>query len=798
MIEIPLRFGEHVPIGPIPENERQARLSHELPSASGLAEDIRRYGHWVRQEAERRIGYLYPGVEITNEMAKNRPDLKAYVGQRLKVLAWIWARTIRSPNPAYQNSHIPLSASFVLATKKGKEAWIEPIINGGNYHFTIRTRGSVPEVAKKGTKEGRGANFRCILSDTPMSSDYIRKEIREKRSSQVLMAVVAEGKRERVYLDPTIEMQNIAFSTSPEWVPSLGMNQDSKDLVSGRGYGITNWSEMFTDRQLIALDTFTQLASEVTKKIEEDAISQGFNVDGVMLQEGGSGAKAYAEAVSVYLGLAASKFADNNSVACSWMSGVKYEVVRNAFSRQALPMTWDFAEPNPFADSSGDYFKQVLRTALVIDVSIPNLQVAVDGHADQKDASIIEYGSPKVFSIDPPYYDNIAYADLSDFFYIWIRKSLKNIYPGLLSTMAVPKHEELVALTYRHKNKRHAEEFFLSGMRGAMEKIASSAHEAFPVTIYYAFKQSETKQSGTSSTGWETFLSAVIDSGFTISGTWPVRTERSARTVSIGTNALASSIVLVCRRRVESNGSTSRRQFQRQLREGMPEALEEMIGGNIGMSPIAPVDLAQASIGPGIGIFSKYEAVLNQDGSKMTVHDALILINRAITDYLNPDTGNFDNDTLFCDSWFAEYGWSAGEFGQGNVLAQAKGTTVDGVRDAGVIESGSGKVRLLKWQEYPTDWDPKQDNRTPIWEATHHLIRAINQQGESGAGELLARMPERGESIRQLAYHLYTLCERKGWADDARAYNELITAWHAIVAASHDTGHIGSQTELEI
>jgi putative DNA methylase len=338
----------------------------------------------------------------------------------------------------------------------------------------------------------------------------------------------------------------------------------------------------------------------------------------------------------------------------------------------------------------------------------------------------------------------------------------------------------------------------MNGMTQAINNMVAKAHSAYPVTIYYAFKQSETKEAGTSSAGWETFLEAVIRAGFSIVGTWPMRTEMSSRMVSSGTNALASSVVLVCQKRQSLSDSISRRQFQRQLRDEMPEALEAMIGGSEGVSPIAPVDLSQAAIGPGMGIFSHYEAVLNQDGSKMTVHDALILINRAITDYLNPDTGNFDNDTLFCDSWFAEYGWSAGEFGQGNVLAQAKGTTVDGVRDAGVIESGSGKVRLLKWQEYPTDWDPKQDNRTPIWEATHHLIRAINQQGESGAGELLARMPERGESIRQLAYHLYTLCERKGWAEDARAYNELITAWHAIVAASHDTGHIGSQTELEI
>ena len=798
MIEIPPKFSGLNPIGPIPEEEKQKKLIAEWPGAAGLAEDVRRYGVWIRQEAERRIGHLYPDVEITPEMAAGRPDLKKYVGKKLKILAWLWARTVKSPNPAYRNSFVPLSASFVLATKKGKEAWIEPLTDGADYRFVVKSRGAVPESAKKGTKEGRGANFRCILSETPIPSDYIRDEIREKRSSQRLMAIVAEGNRERVYLDPTDEMQSVALSAKPEWIPELEMNQDSKDLVSGRGYGITNWSEIFTDRQLVALDTFTSLVAEVAHVVENDAVANGFQDDGVPLRNGGQGAAAYAQAVCVYLGLAASKFADNNSVACSWMSGIKYEVIRNTFSRQALPMTWDYAEPNPFAGSSGDYFQQVTRTALVLDISIPSPPTGRAGHADQRDAAKIEYKSDKIFSIDPPYYDNIAYADLSDYFYIWLRKALKDVYPELLATMVTPKSEELVALSYRHQDKLHAEKFFLTGMREAMRKIADSAHEAFPVTIYYAFKQSETKDAGTSSTGWETFLSAVVESGFSITGTWPVRTERAARTVSIGTNTLASSIILVCRQRKTSADSVSRRQFQRELRDEMPVAIEAMIGGSQGVSPVAPVDLAQAAIGPGMGVFSKYAAVLNQDGSRMAVHDALILINHAITDYLNPESGSFDADTLFCDSWFAEYGWSTGEFGQANVLAQGKGTTVDGVRDAGVIESGSGKVRLLRWREYPAEWDPKRDDRTPVWEALHQLIRALNQEGESGAGELLAGMPERGESIRQLAYHLYTLCERKKWAEDARAYNELIASWHAIVAASHEVGHTGTQVQLEL
>jgi putative DNA methylase len=415
----------------------------------------------------------------------------------------------------------------------------------------------------------------------------------------------------------------------------------------------------------------------------------------------------------------------------------------------------------------------------------------------QAEAQSQELALGKLVSADPPYYDNIGYADLSDFFYVWLRRSLRSIYPELFATIAVPKAEELVATPYRHGSKEKAEQFFMEGMTKAIHNLAEQAHAAFPVTIYYAFKSSETKERGTASTGWETFLDAVVRAGFSITGTWPMRTELSNRMRGMASNALASSIVLVCRKRDTKAETISRRQFQRELREQMPEALETMIGGATGRSPIAPVDLAQAAIGPGMAIFSKYTAVLNQDGSPMSVHDALILINREITDYLTPDTGGFDADTLFCSAWFDQYGWSAGPFGDADTLARAKGTSVDGVRDAGGVASGGGKVRLLKWEELPEGWDPKADNRTPVWEATHQLIRALNRDGESQAGALLARMPERGEVIRQLAYHLYTLCERNKWAEDARAYNELIAAWHPIMAASLEAGRLNEQLSMD-
>ena len=536
-------------------------------------------------------------------------------------------------------------------------------------------------------------------------------------------------------------------------------------------YGLETWGSVFTRRQLLIINTLLEILDDIsTEKIGDE----------------------YEKSIKTYLAFLINQIANHGASICGW--NAPNTQMRSVFARQAIPMAWDFAEANPFSNSTGSYKNLFERLCKGFEaIGSPIL-----GHASQGDATKQKISMDKVISTDPPYYDNIAYADLSDFFYSFQRKALKELYPEIYTTLAVPKESELTALKYRHKTKDAANYFFEDGMFKAIKNLALLSHPAFPVTIYYAFKQSETKGVETSSSGWVTFLSAVINAGFEIVGTWPVRTEKEGRSVGIGTNALASSVVLVCKKRPPQTESISRRQFQRELREEMPEALEAMIGGETGQTPIAPVDLAQSAIGPGMAMFSKYEAVLNQDGSKMSVHDALILINRAITEYLNPDSGNVDADTLFCDNWFSQYGWSEGTFGEADTLARAKGTSVDGVRDAGVVESGGGKVRLLKWTEYADGWDPRDDERTPIWEACHQMIKVLNQQGETAAGALLAQMPEKGEPIRQLAYHLYTLCERKKWASDARAYNELIGAWHGIVAASHETGHKGTQFGMDL
>lgn len=782
MIEIPPRFAGQAPVGPLPAGEKQTRLHEDWRGGRGLAEDVRRYGAWMRAEAEKRIGHLYPKITVTPEMVAERPELKSLQGQSLKVIAWLWARTVRSPNPAFSHVEVPLVSTFVLSSKEGKHSYVEPVVKGDSYRFTVKG-GIAPAEAEEGTAAGKRGGFYCLLSRSPIDYKYIRNEGTAGRMGTRLMALVVEGARGRTYLAPTAEHEAIARQAVPDWRPEVKLH--GKCRVNVSNYGLDTYGDLFTPRQLVALTTFSDLVQDAVSRCRHDAVAAGVPDDGVGLDAGGCGATAYAEAVAVYLGLAVDKTTDYNSSLVAWSP--TRDQAKTTFGRQALPMIWDFAEINTFAGAAGD-----------IAVSIEGICRSVGaassrpGHVQQADAQSQSISHSKVVSTDPPYYDNIGYADLSDFFYVWLRKSLKPIFPGLYATVAVPKTEELVATPYRHGSKEKAEAFFLDGMTRAMHNLAEKAHPAFPVTIYYAFKQSETKaETGTSNTGWDTFLQAVLDAGFAITGTWPMRTERDSRSIGIGTNALASSIILVCRQRAKDAATISRREFIRELNATLPDALDEMTRGGVN-SPVAPVDLSQAIIGPGMAIFSQYAAVLEADGTPMSVRTALQLINRFLAE------DDFDHDTQFCLHWFEQQGWATGRFGEADVLARAKGTSVGGLQATGVVASGKGDLRLLRSNELPRDWSPETDARLPVWEALHHLIRALNQDGESAAGALLARMPARAEPIRALAYRLYTLCERKGWADDARAYNELVTAWSGIEQAAGEAGVLGSQAQLDI
>lgn len=778
MIEIPIAFANHAPVGRGHNNSPGSRRTSEFALdrawtfASGLADDVRHYGNWILKEAQSRIGHLYPPLIVTPEILNERPELKGLEGKSITVTAWLWARTVKSPNPAFSHVDVPLVSTFVLSSKKGKEVYVEPKIVGDKYSFIVKL-GMPSEVAKKGTSAGKRQAFTCLMSNTPIDYNYIRSEGKAGRLGTKLMAVVAEGQRTRVYLSPTAAIEEVAGSAKPFWRPDCEMPQKHRNFQPPV-YGMNNIGDLFTSRQLVALATFCDLIDEVKQVIRQNAVESGMADEEPGVEDGGRGALAYAESVCVYLAFSVSKLLDRCCSLVTWFP--QRDSIYHAFGRQALPMTWDFAEANPLADGAGSFINTIKWEAEVIE----SFRGRASGVAYQAAAQEQRFSDGKVVSTDPPYYDNINYADLSDFFYVWLRRSLRSSFPKLLSTIAVPKAEELVASPNRHGSKELAESFFMTGMTKAMRALSEHAHPAIPATIYYAFKQSETKgTAGTSSTGWETFLEAVLRAGFWLTGTWPMRTELGNRLVGKDANALASSIILVCRRRNVDSRPISRRDFIRELNQVLPEALDEMTRG-IGdeREPLAPVDLSQAIIGPGMAVFSKYSAVLEADGSPMTVRTALQLINRFLAE------DDFDADTQFCLHWFEQFGWDAGKFGEADTLARAKGTSVDGVKQAGVLHAAGGNVRLLKWAEYPSDWDPQGDQRLPIWEVLHQLIRVFNKDGETGAAAVFAAVQSKAEAARQLAYRLYTLCERKNWAEDARAYNEVVTSWSGIESAA--------------
>ncbi|HZQ00787.1 MAG TPA: DUF1156 domain-containing protein [Reyranella sp.] len=782
MIEIPPRFAGKPPVNPSRD------LNVHWNGAQGLAEDVRFYGHWMHEEAEKRIGHLYPKIEVTVEMAKERPDLKPLIGQKLTIIAWLWARTVKSPNPAFAHVDVPLASTFMLSTKVGREAYVEPVIEDGSYRFTVKIgKPKNAAATKNGTKLARGANFKCLMSGTPMAGDYIKAEGKAGRMGARLMAIVAEGSRGRVYLSPTLQQEALVREAKPDWKPETPLAPDLRALWTPL-YGLTTYGDLFTDRQLVALTTFSDLVGEAREKIRGAAAMAGLTDDGKPLRDGGTGAAAYAEAASVYLALGVDRAADYNSAIATWRP--KDGAMRSTLAKQAIPMSWDFAEGSLFGDSSSGFRACIDVVASVIRAA----SSLVPGTALQRDAASPRLGDKQsvVLSTDPPYYDNVGYADLSDFFYVWLRRSLRTVFPDLFATLAVPKSEELVATPYRHGGKQEAERFFLDGMTEAMCRLAERAHPAFPVTIYYAFKQSETEsETGTSSTGWETFLDAVMRAGFVISGTWPVRTEGDNRQVGIGANALASSIVLVCRPRPVDAATATRREYSAALKLELPSALRHLQEGNI-----APVDLAQAAIGPGMAVFTRYSKVLDAQGNAMSVGEALALINEMLDEALAEQEGDFDAGSRWALAWFEQQGFTEGEFGVADVLARAKVIAVSGLVQAGIVKSGRSKVRLLKPEELPANWDPTTDPRITAWGIVHQLVRALNDGGESAAANLVAKLGSRAEPARELAYRLYVIAERKRRASEALAYNGLVQSWPEIIRLAHDEHGVPVQGAL--
>ena len=750
MIEIPPKFADMPPVNP---DAQVSAMRSAWPRATGLAEDVRYYGEWMKQEAYKRIGHLYPKVKVPQEQG----------GGEATVIAWIWARTVKCPNPACE-CEMPLASSFVLSKKKGKEAWVKPIPENTKVRFEVQS-GKCPQEYES-FKTGRGATFKCPCCGEITKDEYIKTEGKAHRIGSQLMAIVAEGKNSRIYLTPNEEHLLTACVEKPESAPSALLPENPR-WFSPPAFGMNQYDELFTPRQLTALTTLSELVAEAQAKAEADAVVAGMPNDHLPLSESGTGARAYGEAVGVYLAFIVSKLADRGSSICSWDSS--REGLRNTFGRQAIPMVWDYAEANPFSNSSG-CFDNMLDWVIKCIAEFP---ASATGEVGQFDAQS-DCGLRNIMvSTDPPYYDNIGYADLSDFFYVWMRQSLKDTYPKLFSTMMVPKAEELIATPYRHNGSTaEAKTFFEDGMLATCKQIYKYAREDVPVTIYYAYKQSDTDTdtNTTASSGWETMLSAIINAGFAITGTWPMRTEMANRSIASGTNALASSIVLVCRKRPEDAPQTTRRNLVATLRRELRPALKQLQASNI-----APVDLAQSAIGPGMGVFSRYRRVLEADGTPMSVRSALQVINEEIDLYFNEQIGDLDTASRFCVDLYTQNAYNEMRYGEAEVLANAKSTSIPMLAANGVLYAKAGMVHLIERDELPETVNTEEKN---IWLLTQQLTRAMAKGGiEACAQIVFSMMGSNAERAKDLAYRLYTIAEQKKWTNEGYAYNALVVAW---------------------
>jgi len=769
-----------------PEDRKRIGGEQAWRGGHGLAADVRYYGRRIRGRALSKLGPHYPKARLP----------KQYGGGEANVIAWIWARTVASPNPAARGKHVPLVSTYWLTSKNGGEAWLDPVVDKvkGTYRFEVRTGTPSNRAAvAAGTKLGRGAKFRCLLTGEPLDEDHIKTEAKAGRLGMSLLAVVAEGARGRVYLPATDSQIQAAKVVAPKDEVDEPLADDPRNIWCV-GYGLVRFSQLFTARQLTAMVALSDLVKAMHAEVRQDAVAAGMSRHE---------SEKYAQTVMVFLALALDRCADSNNVLCRWDQSAAGQRVKNLFGRQAIPMLWDFAEANILGEKSVCWQSAVDITADAIEAVL--VTGSHKGTARQIDAASGADGlHDVVVSTDPPYYDNISYAGLSDFFYVWLRRTIGDQYRDLFSTVLVPKMPELTASPERFGgDKEKAKEHFESGFRRAFTALRGKMDPRFPLTVYYAFKQAD-EESGAEegesegaaavdlTTGWETLLEALMSSGFQVTATWPVRASQKWRMVSMGTNALASYIVLACRPRSADAPQTDRRSFVVELKRELPSALRHLLQGNV-----APVDFAQAAIGPGMAVYSRYGRILESSGKTMTVRTALSLINQTLTEVLSEQEDEFDADTRWAIAWFEQHGFGEGDFGDAELLTKAKVTSVAGLKQAGFIHAGGGKVRLLRPEDLPKGWDPATDKRLTVWEMTHHLLRVYfhEKAGDDATADVLRKLASQGDVARDLAYRLFDVCERKKRSQEAQAYNALVLGWPEIARLARE-GSNARQTTL--
>ncbi|WP_240540905.1 DUF1156 domain-containing protein [Bifidobacterium vespertilionis] len=762
LIDFPARFRGQASVNP--ESEVSA-----VDRAEGMADDIRYYGQLLRDKTFAKVGHLYP--KVTDDQ-----------GNEHAVIAWIWARTVTNPNPA-NPVQVPLVRSWWLSKKKGHEAWIKPIVeDDGSIRYEVQHNADGPKGDDEGTVNRKGAV--SIIDGTPIDFKYIREEGKQGRIGSQLMAIVGDSGKGRVYVAPDAIQETVAAVAEPldkpmELLPIQALS------FRVQAYGFKLWADLFTNRQLTVLTTLADTVAEVREQVLEDALAKGLP-QGEPLDAGGTSAQAYADAISVYLSLAVSRQTDRCSSIASWQN--IGEKIRNVFARQAIPMTWDFAEANPFSSSSGSFSSNVNWVA----EAIQNVPAHPQCEAHQADAATRDYTNV-VVSTDPPYYDNIGYSDLSDYFYVWLRRMLKGVLPSTVRTTLTPKAQELVANPYRHGGREGAAEFFVDGFNHVFAHIRETANTSVPMTVYYAYKQQDEK-SGTS-TGWYALLDGLIKAGWEITATWPVRSERGGRMISVGTNALASSIVLACRPRPEDAPSVTMRVFNSLLRSELTEELRTLMA-----SGIDPVDLNQAAIGPGISVYSRYARIREADGTDMPVQKALEIINRTVDEVMGDTDSDYDPDTRFAVKWYQSYGWEQENTGMADQLARSCGTSPDALVRGGMFEAAGGKSRLLTPAEMDdTNWHPLQDDHVSLWEACIRMAGILDAKGVDKVAPVMA---EAGEllpldSIRALGFRMYHEAEKRKDTEGAIRFNNLVSMWDDLsLMAAKET--VVLQGELDV
>ena len=757
-IEIPSNFRNQPPVNPAADpmgmlvGKGKRKESIPWRGTAGLADDIRYYGRWMREQAYKRIGHLYPKARLSD-------------GTEATVIAWLWTRTVPCPNPACAVP-MPLMKTFQLSKKN--QYWVKPVVERGaqvSIEFVVQNHSE--GVPQSGIVSHNRAI--CIACGTAMKLDYVREQARAGNMGERMTAIVALGDRRRLFLSPTQEHINVALSAEPNWRPMQRMPTTAY-LVRGCGYGIQYWHELFTERQLVALTTFSDIFTELNSMLTQ----QGADED-------------YANAVCTYLTFAIGRLADSGCRSATWQSVGDF--VAHALARQALPMIWDFAEANPFSTSTQNWTAQVEWVAKVVARLPANTN---PGQAYQANAATLRGGesdflgeSGPVIVTDPPYYDNIGYADLSDFFYVWLRPLLRDIYLDLCASILAPKQEEMIAAPRFENPKERFEEL----MGQTLKMIRARCSDDFPSSIFYAYKQQQEEREGRTSTGWETMLSAVVSAGFEIIGTWPMRTERSARSNAMGTQSLASSVVLVCRPRAADAPMATRRQFLDELAKELPAELEQLTREG----HIAPTDLAQAAIGPGMQIYSRYSRVETISGKPFTIRDALAAINQAIANYDEQQEGEFDPESRFCLAWFQEHGYRPGLYGAAELLAQAKNVVIKTLEDQDRLLTAPGdKVQLLPLDEYsPKREMPKRTMTT--WEGcfrmAYHLGRE-DGEGIKGAAQVARSMRTNPDSVERLARILYNHYDRADDPANAVIFNNLVTSWNDILTAMHEPAQL--------